>query len=129
MSHEIEYTCIFPLMLSQGFVIHEQVYNVTITVNCVDPLAEFICGQRPFGPVAVRETKCDISQKVYLASPDKKVGGNSQSCWVQSERNTISSFLIPPLVNRPIRAERTERERGVNKRLESAHTYFSLKSK
>jgi len=27
----------------------------------------------------------DISLKVSLALPDKKVGGNSQSCWVRSD--------------------------------------------
>lgn len=51
--HEVEDAGVFPLVFTEGFVVHEEVAEVSVAVDVVDPLGEFFGGERPFFPAFV----------------------------------------------------------------------------
>jgi len=60
LSKEVEDAGVLPLMLAEGLVVHEQIDNVSVTVDRVDPLAELSDAERPLAPVPVGESEGDV---------------------------------------------------------------------
>lgn len=58
--HEVEDPGVLPLVFTEGFVVHEEVAEVSVAVDIVDPLGEFFGGQRPLFPSLVGETEGDV---------------------------------------------------------------------
>jgi hypothetical protein len=57
---ELEDAGVFPLVLAKGFVIHEEVAEVAIAVDVVDPLGEFFGREGPLGPTSIGEAEGDV---------------------------------------------------------------------
>ena len=57
---EIENTRVFPLVLTEGFVVHEQVAEVSVAVDLVDPAGELLCRERVLLPPAIAEAERDV---------------------------------------------------------------------
>lgn len=47
---EVEDAGVFPLVFAEGFVVHEEVAEVAVAVDLVDPFGEFFGGEWPFFP-------------------------------------------------------------------------------
>lgn len=58
--HEVEDAGVFPLVFTEGFVVHEEVAEVSVAVDVVDPLGEFFGGEWPLFPSLVGEAECDV---------------------------------------------------------------------
>ena len=63
MSHKIEYACIFPLVLAECFIMHEQIDNLPVSVDVIYPVSEFIRGKRPLRPVTIGKSERDVVTK------------------------------------------------------------------
>lgn len=67
VSEKLEDARVLPLMLAEGFVIHEEINHVAGAIGIVNPVGEFLCGERPFRPVTVGEAKGNIiAERIIL---------------------------------------------------------------
>jgi len=57
---ELKDAGVFPLMLAQGFVVHEQVAEVAVAVDLIHPPGESLGGERPLRPVPIRKAEGDV---------------------------------------------------------------------
>ena len=74
MLHKIEDAGFLPLMLAEGLVVHKQVDDEAVAVDLVDPVREFVGGQRPLRPVAIGEPKRDIvAQRVIFQQESQAI--------------------------------------------------------
>ena len=57
---ELENSCVGPLVLAEGFVIHEEIAGESVAVDLVDPLCESLGAEWPFLPCAIRKSERDV---------------------------------------------------------------------
>ncbi len=57
---ELEYSGVFPLVFAEGFVVHEEVAEIAVAVDLVDPACEFFGAEWPFFPCFVGESEGDV---------------------------------------------------------------------
>ena len=67
---ELEDAGVGPLVLAEGFVVHEKVAEVAIAVDLVDPLGEALGGEGPLGPAAVAEAEGDVVGEAVVLQED-----------------------------------------------------------
>lgn len=74
---ELEDAGFFPLVLAEGFVIHEEVAEVAGVIDAIDPLGERVGVERPMGPAAIGEAEGDVIAEaiVFQQQLDGRLSG------------------------------------------------------
>ena len=52
-------------MLSEGLVVHKEIHYITLC--SLNPIPELLGCERPFCPIAVTETECDVVTELVVA--------------------------------------------------------------
>src|SRR3989304_10125840 len=72
-AHEIENAGVFPLMLAEGLIIHKQIDDIARAICGIDPLCIAVCGERPFTPLLIRESECDIIREFVILEHESHI--------------------------------------------------------
>ncbi len=95
MPHEIENARVGPLVLAEGFVIHEQVADEPVAVDLADPAGEFFGGQRPLFPGAVGKPEGDVVAEPVIFEQQLELGRMRRA--INEIWAAISQNLVHPL--------------------------------
>jgi len=61
-----EDSSVSPLVLSKGFVVHEEIDGITVAVDLVYPVGEFFGSEGPFGPGSLGKPKSNVVGKTVV---------------------------------------------------------------
>ena len=84
-----------PLVLAEGFVIHEQVADEAVAVDLVDPVGEFFGRQRPLLPGPVGESEGDVVAEPVILQQQLQLRRMRRA--VDEIRAAIAQDMVGPL--------------------------------